>query len=177
MTDSKQYQWCKKHIHPWWTDYADLNYSNEPFNSDSSVVQWRKLGYTQIKFTGDMYDMRNAEPPWIQGFRSHFDWQYFSWSVYRMTPGCVLPEHQDTYAKFVSLHNIQDTRSICRAVIFLENWQQGHYFDIDKTPMVNWAAGDVVIWCNDVPHCAANIGTTDRYTLQITGIPNENPFI
>ena len=93
-----------------------------------------------------------------------------------MGPGTVLPNHADTYARFCKIHNIQDTGSIFRAVIFLENWQSGHYFEINQDPVVEWCAGETIIWNNDTLHLAANMGMTDRYTLQITGVPNENIF-
>lgn len=169
-------RWAQKWIEPWWKSHRSLDYINEPFNDPESLDLWRQLGYTQTKFTGDMYDMRNPEPAWIAPFRNYFKWKHFSWSVYRMGPGCVLPNHADTYAKFKELHDIQDADSIFRAVIFLEDWQSGHYFEIDGTPLTGWLAGDVVIWQNDIMHLAANMGMTDRYTLQITGVPIENLF-
>lgn len=176
-TQGNSRRWYRTWIEPWWKSHASLGYVNEPFNDQASIDLWRSLGYTQTKFTGDMYDMRNPEPAWIAPFRSHFAWKHFSWSVYRMGPGCVLPNHSDTYAKFREIYNITDPDSVFRAVIFLEDWQSGHYFEIDHCPVINWIAGDTVIWQNDVPHLAANIGMTNRYTLQITGVPDENPFL
>jgi hypothetical protein len=41
----------------WQTAFEDLPFSNEPFNDPVSLAEWRELGYTQTKFTGDMYDM------------------------------------------------------------------------------------------------------------------------
>jgi hypothetical protein len=35
--------------------------------------------------------------------------------------------------------------------------------------VVKWRAGDVIEWCYDTPHMAANMGSTARYTLQVTG--------
>jgi hypothetical protein len=162
----------------WWgSAHRDLPYVNEPFNDLDSLAAWKQLGYTQTRFTGDMYDMRNDEPAWIDTFRKIFPWQHFSWSVYRMTPGTTLPNHADTYARFREIYNIQDPDTIFRAVVFLENWQSGHYFEINEDPVVEWAAGETVIWRNNVKHLAANMGTTDRYTLQITGVPNEDIFV
>lgn len=162
---------------PWWgKKHQGLLYSNEPFNDQLSLDHWRSLGYTQTRFTGDMYDMRNSEPDWITPFRKHFPWKYFSWSVYRMGPGTVLPNHADTYARFRKIHNIENVDSIFRAVIFLEDWQSGHYFEINQDPVVEWCTGETIIWRNDTLHLAANMGMTDRYTLQITGVPDENIF-
>ena len=162
----------------WWgNDHRELPYINEPFNDAESLAKWQALGYTQTRFTGDMYDMRNPEPTWIDPFRKVFPWKHFSWSVYRMGPGTTLPNHVDTYARFRNLHSIQDANSIFRAVVFLENWQSGHYFEINEDPIVEWAAGETVIWQNNTRHLAANMGMTDRYTLQITGVPDENIFV
>jgi hypothetical protein len=167
-------KWQRFYIDPWWgKKHRDLSYSNEQFNDPDSLAEWNALGYTQTRFTGDMYDMRNTEPNWIANIRYYFQWQNFSWSVYRMSPGTSLPEHQDTYKKFRELHQVQDPKVICRAIIFLEDWQQGHYFDIDGVPITQWRAGDGVQWNWDTKHTAANVGKTNRYTLQITGLFND----
>jgi len=153
----------------WWTNHEDIPYFNEPFNDPESLSWWRSLGYTQTKFTGDMYDMRFEEPKWMDRFREFFPWNHFSWSIYRMTPGCTLPRHSDLYVRFRKLYNIEDPSKIRRAVVFLDDWQSGHYFDVDDTPVLQWRAGEGVVWENDTPHSAANVGVTNRYTLQITG--------
>ena len=72
--------WYTGHTYPVWKDqYKDLTYINEPFNDPISLKEWRELGYTQTKFTGDMYDMRQLEPKWMNSLREHFPWKYFSW--------------------------------------------------------------------------------------------------
>lgn len=176
-TQEKHNRWSRGHVALGLNTHRDLEYVNETFNDAASLELWRSLGYTQTRFTGDMYDMRHPEPDWIDAFRKHFPLQYFSWSVYRMRPGSVLPNHADTYSRFVKIYDIADPTAIHRTVIFLENWQSGHYFEIDGTPVIGWQAGDTVTWRYDVPHIAANIGMTDRYTLQITGVPVENKFL
>lgn len=171
-------RWGHGYIQPWWDNrHQKLSFINEPFNDPMSLNEWRVLGYTQTKFTGDMYDMRNEEPDWINEFRWVFPWQHFSWSVYRMTPGCVLPDHADTYSRFCEIYGVSDIESIYRAVVYLEDWQSGHYAEVDGIPLVKWQAGDYIVWQGSTPHLAANNGKTDRYTLQITGVPNEDPFL
>jgi uncharacterized protein YijF (DUF1287 family) len=87
-----------------------------------------------------------------------------------MDTGTVLPDHKDLYKKYIELFNLQGQENwIYRAIIFLEDWQSGHYAEYDYDPFVNWRAGDCVIWRYDTPHMAANIGLLPRYTLQITG--------
>ena len=161
--------WHRGHTYPVWADaFKDLTYINEPFNDPVSLKEWRDLGYTQTKFTGDMYDMRQEEPEWMHLIRNVFDWKYFSWSVYRMNPGCCLPMHGDIYERFRKLHNWQG--DIHRAIIYMEDWQSGHVSEIEDTVITDWRAGDYIVWKNDTPHLAANVGKTSRYTLQITGV-------
>lgn len=123
-----------------------------------------------------MYDMRNPEPGWIDPFREIFLWRNWAWSVYRMGPGTVLPNHGDTYARYRKIYGILNLDSIRRAVVFLEDWQSGHYFEIDHVPVTGWAAGDYVAWSGATQHLAANMGETPRFTLQITGTTDENSF-
>lgn len=172
----KHSRWCRFAVPVSWQHFKDLQFRNEPFNDATAVDKWRRLGYTQSRFTGDLYDMRSPAPNWITKIWEHLPWQNFSWSLYRMTPGCVLPNHNDTYEKFCEIHAISDRDSICRAVIFLEDWQSGHYLEVSGHPLTSWRAGQGVIWQSDVEHLAANMGQTDRFTLQITGIPDADPF-
>lgn len=88
-----------------------------------------------------------------------------------MRPGDVMPEHRDTYRRFCDLYRVTDPESVQRYVVFLEPWQSGHYFEISNSPILSWQIGDWISWNGSVPHLAANLGRTDRYTLQITGLP------
>ncbi len=152
----------------WSGAYKNLTYINEPFNDPVSLKEWRDLGYTQTKFTGDMYDMRQDEPEWMFAITEAFPWRHFSWSVYRMNPGTTLPMHGDTYARFRELHNW--TGDVHRAVVYMEDWQSGHISEIEDTVITGWKAGDYIVWKNDTQHLAANVGKTSRYTLQVTGV-------
>jgi hypothetical protein len=161
--------WARGHVDPWWSqEDLDLPYINEPFNDQEALTEWRQLGFTQSRFTGDLYDMRSTEPGWIDPFRKIFPLQNFSWSIYRMGPGTVLPEHSDTYAKFKEIYRTKN-QTIMRAIVFLQDWASGHYLEMNGEPIVKWRAGDWVIWSDSFPHVAANMGKTNRYTLQITG--------
>ena len=87
-----------------------------------------------------------------------------------MDTNTILPVHRDLYKRYVELFNLQGKESsIYRAIVFLEDWQSGHYLEIDNEPITRWRAGDAVEWRYDAPHMAANIGLLPRYTLQITG--------
>jgi hypothetical protein len=160
-------------IHKFWDDeFKSLNYTNEPFNDDPNVEHWLKQGYPN-KFTGDMCDMRSPQPSWNHGFIKMFEsmgWKDVCTSYYRMGPGTILPTHGDLYTRYIELFNLQGKETtIRRAVVFLEDWKSGHYFEAFGSPHVNWLAGNTVEWEWDDPHMAANMGLEPRYTLQITG--------
>jgi len=156
----------------WGIEYKLLDYSTEEFNDPESLRIWRHQGYTG-PFTGAMCDMRKEQPTWNDKFIKIYQemgWKDIGTSYYRMDTGTVLPTHSDLYAKYVKLHNLQgQEQRIRRAVVFLEDWQPGHYSEINGMGLVHWDAGTVLEWDYDTPHAAANIGIAPRYTLQITG--------
>jgi hypothetical protein len=156
----------------WDDQYKQLDYENESFNDTNITQLWLSQGYPD-KFTGDMCDMRRSQPAWNQRFIEIFSgqgWKDVGTSYYKMTTGTVLPTHQDLYLKYIELFGLQGREhTIRRAIIFLEDWQPGHYAEYADQPFVNWRAGAVVQWAYDTPHMAANLGLAPRYTLQITG--------
>jgi hypothetical protein len=162
--------WAQGHVDPWWDlQHRDLNYINEKFDDTYSLREWRRLGYTQARFAGDMYDMTHAEPDWIVPFRTIFPFERFSWNLCRMPPGRVLPARKDTYDRFKLVHGLETTHNVVCTIVFLEDWASGHYLEMNGRPFTGWRAGDWVSWRNDFLHLTANMGQTDRYTLQLTG--------
>ena len=163
----------KSHITRFWDDeFKDLVYVNESFNDNANVTRWLEQGYAN-KFTGAMCDMRYPQPSWNHLFVKIFEeqgWQDVSTSYYRMSTGTILPTHQDLYLRYIDVFKLHgQEQHIRRAVVFLEDWQPGHYAEYLDRPYTAWRAGDIVEWPYDTPHMAANMGPTPRYTLQITG--------
>jgi hypothetical protein len=167
----------KYQLHQFWDEtYKDLQYINEPFNDTFQMHAWQAQGYAN-HFTGDMCDMRSPQPAWNKRFVNLFQdqgWQDVGTSYYRMRTGTVLPTHRDLYLKYIELYDLKGREhTIRRAIVFLEDWQPGHYAEYLDQAFVNWRAGAVVEWTYDTPHMAANMGLTPRYTLQITGHVND----
>jgi hypothetical protein len=171
-----EYNTGKGHFKLLWSknEHRLLPYAREPFNDPESVSLWRDLGYTNVHFTGEMYDMRNSTPDWfdVSIYERILKWKHLSWSFYKMTPGVILPTHVDTFVRFKSMYSTEPG-TICRALVFLEDWKSGHYLDLGNEVMPAWKAGDYVWWTELAPHTASNCGITDRYTLQLTGILSE----
>ncbi len=164
-------KWTTDHIDPSWElSHRALNYINRPFNDVETLTEWQKQGHYYAKYTGDMIDIRDGMPQWAIDIGEKIGLKNTGTSLYKMLPGTILPIHRDTYSLYKKVHGLPDDfTDIARAIVFLEGWQSGHYFEIDNTPIINWKAGDIVAWYYDTPHIAANIGSTNRYTLQITG--------
>lgn len=161
------------HIERFWDDeFKTLDYIQEPFNDPESVSLWLQQGYPN-KFCGDLCDMRHRLPAWADRFIKTYTykgWKDIGLAFYRMPTGTVMPVHSDLYKRYIEIFNLQGREhTIRRALMLLEDWQPGHYLEVDGKPYVNWRAGDTVEWVYSTPHMAANIGLADRYTLQITG--------
>ena len=156
----------------WDDEFKGLEYVNEPFNDPISSRQWLSQGYSG-KFTGNMCDMRSPQPSWNYKFIDIFQslgWKDIGTSYYRMDTGTILPTHGDLYVRYVDLFDLKGREdTISRAVVYLEDWQSGHYAEFLGESYTGWKAGSTVEWNYDTPHLAANIGLAPRYTLQITG--------
>ena len=157
-------------VEPFWgLEHRYLNYQREMFNCEEDLIKWRSQGYSQTHFTGSMYDMKNIMPDWCNRFFSIFEnSENVGLSFYRMDTCNILPHHRDTYSYYKKLFNIENNRSIWRAIIFLEDWKPGHIFEIEQEPITKWRAGEYVLWQYDSEHMAANLGLEPRYTAQIT---------
>jgi hypothetical protein len=161
-------------LDPFWDDeFKNLNYIKEKFNDPKSEIEWENAGFCG-PFGGWMCDMRNSQPTWnkqiIDFFEKYEHWKNIGTSYYRMDPGSSLPEHVDTYKRYIEIFNLKgQEHRIRRAVIFLENRKSGHFAECEGIGYANWTAGFTLVWNWDSPHGAYNMGFEPRYTLQVTG--------
>jgi hypothetical protein len=101
----------------------------------------------------------------------NFNWLYnHSFAINLMQPGMILPLHNDKYSYYMKNNNVSDINDICRVIIFLQDWKQGHISQIGNKLTPQWEAGDWVCWKGSTDHLAANLGHENRYVLQLTGI-------
>jgi hypothetical protein len=150
--------------------YENIEYINKPFSDKSTIEQWKSLGHDYKKYTGLMRDQSQELPKWCFELAKEVPLKNSTITLYCMTPGTIMPEHSDMFYRYRQIMNLKSTDNVGRVVIFLEDWKSGHYFEIDKNPIVNWEKGDYILWQNDIPHIAANLGKENRYTMQVTGI-------
>ena len=152
----------------WDDDFKYLPYKKQPV-TNHEIETWRNMGYDYVKsFTGSMYDNRNPMPLWIKDIEGAFGLYNQAYTFYKMSTLEIMPVHRDHYRTYARINNV-DPSQVCRAILMLEDWKPGHYFELDGVGYTNWKAGDWFMWQGDTPHAAANIGVEDRYTLQVTG--------
>jgi hypothetical protein len=160
------------HVDPWWTnEHTTLDYYRLiKFNNAKMVEDWKTIGYACDNSTfGSVYAMPQPMPASADQFFHMFTWNNISLSFFKMQQGDILPTHADHYTFYKNTYKIEKIENIHRCIVFLEDWDSGHYFDINGDGIINWKKGDYVVWKGDTLHMAANIGTSIRYTLQITG--------
>lgn len=161
-------------ISPFWDEeYKTLNYTKEKFNDPVTEILWEDAGF-RGPFGGWMCDMRQSQPSWnnriIDFFQTYEHWKNIGTSYYRMDAGSSLPNHVDTYRKYIDLYNLKGKENtIRRAVIFLEDRKPGHFAECQGVGYADWVAGFTLVWSWDSPHGAYNMGFEPRYTLQVTG--------
>lgn len=151
----------------WNTEYKTLDYYKKP-PPLNQIQLWKLDGYTHSAFSGAMFNDQGEIPKWANSIADQLNFKNPGFVFYKMETNDIMPMHSDHFNTYCELFNVEPS-DVWRAVIFLEDWKPGHYFDIDNHAVVNYTAGCYVIWNNDVKHSAANIGIEDRYTLQITG--------
>lgn len=91
-------------------------------------------------------------------------------AIHRMKPGMLQPLHGDLYKRYREQNNVQRLSSIRRVLVFLSDWHMGQMFHLADKSYDGWQSGDWVSWTGTDMHIASNLGSRNRYTLQITGI-------
>jgi hypothetical protein len=156
-------------IPTFWTDhYKNVTYCRKPYSDPTEILYWESIGFSNNFFTGEMAIIEKNEALWANDFFNLFPGKNIGLTLYKMTPGVIMPGHTDKFSLYKKLFNINANEKIFRAIIFLEDWQSGHIFEVENTLLPTWKSGDYVLWDENTPHMAANLGTTPRYTAQIT---------
>ena len=114
-----------------------------------------------------IYQTFDLDESFVDFAKTLFD--TFTVSVIKQLPGSTNPLHLDSFYQFSKIQKIDPARCV-RLNIFLENWKNGHYFEIMNQPITKWKRGDTVMIEYEEYHLAGNMGIENRYTLQITGI-------
>jgi len=89
-------------------------------------------------------------------------------AVNKLETGKILPFHKDLFKSYRARNNIAERQPITRIIVFLHKQKAGHQLWIEDTICIG-DAGAFFGWTQNTVHMAANLGTENRYILQITG--------
>lgn len=98
-------------------------------------------------------------------------------SLIKQYPGNIIPWHYDTHVTLknkIKKNNVDKNKKIIRYMVFLTDWDWGHYFCVGNNVVHQWKAGDIITWKPHVHHCGSNAGMTPKITLNITGLIEKN---
>ena len=99
-------------------------------------------------------------------------------SIIKQLPGQTIPWHQDNYIIFkkslVKEGLRKGKKKIRRYMIFLTDWDFGHYFCVGSSIVNKWKRGDIITWEPHFYHCGSNAGVKPKVTMNITGLVNKN---
>ena len=93
-------------------------------------------------------------------------------STIMQPPGNVIPLHRDTFFKIKAKYP-DNTRTIVRCNIYLEDWKAGHFLQCNDDVYTHWKCGDGLIVDRAQYHLSANAGVEDKHTIQVSGFMND----
>ena len=102
----------------------------------------------------------------------------FNYNFLKLTPGCSLMWHFDTYATFVKFNNIDENNvhNVCRTAIMMKDWDRGQVLQVGDEVYSHWQAGDTFTWKGDTWHGMSNFGPSDIIISQITFLDNDDKY-
>jgi len=103
---------------------------------------------------------------------------HFNYNFLKLTPGCSLMWHFDTYATFVKYNQISEDKAhnVCRTVVMMNDWDRGQVLQVGDEVYTGWVAGDTYTWKGDTWHGMANFGPSDIVISQITFLDEDDRY-
>ena len=151
---------------PVYNEYKNLAYEKRSAY-EYDITDWKRQGYTHTSFTGAMHVVKENYI-WLHKIAEKIGLSNCGFTFYKMSTGDIMPRHTDHFNTYQKIFNVEKSK-VWRAVVVLQDWEPGHYFDIEHRAIVNYKRGEFVLFDAFCEHSAANLGLKDRYTLQITG--------
>lgn len=102
----------------------------------------------------------------------------FNYNFLKLTPGCSLMWHFDTYATFVRYNNIEETQihNVCRTVIMMSDWDRGQVLQVGDEVYTHWQSGDTYTWKGDTWHGMSNFGPSEIVIAQVTFLDEDDRY-
>jgi len=102
----------------------------------------------------------------------------FNYNFLKLTPGCSLMWHFDTYATFVKYNDIKEdnVHNVCRSVVMMEDWDRGQVLQVGDKVYTHWQAGDTYTWKGYAWHGMCNFGPSDIIVSQVTFLDEDDKY-
>ena len=99
-----------------------------------------------------------------------------NFQLLRQPQGHIQPWHFDTFVERQKTNNLSEDerKKFTRYLIMLEDWHWGHFLQIGNNVISQWSAGDIITWDFGMYHLSSNAGIVTKYSMNVTGKPNNN---
>ena len=152
-------------------DYKTLEYKYDTHKDFDLLDQYESLGHSRSHMTLYNYFEPNPMPKSVKAVIENFQhFKNISVAVNLFKPGQYLPVHIDLFGRYRTVHRLDDTAKIARAIVMLEDSEPGQISQACESTFGNWNAGFWLQWDEHDPHAFYNFSMQDRYALQITGV-------
>ena len=148
-----------------------------PNNPAGIKLDNQRWGYHNGNTENTQYtEIEDDLPEEFIKIRDLMNMDYSFVAIMKQDPGHFNPLHFDTYHTVVDRANLSedDRFKVKRYLMFLEDWDWGHFVQVGNNVLTNWKAGQIYTWNYGMYHLTANAGKSTKWTCQITGFPNEN---
>ena len=88
-------------------------------------------------------------------------------------PGHGIAWHQDDAGSYQKKFPNADISKLKRLWFSIQDWKDGHAFQISKTVISDWSKGAVYHIPFGVGHASSNFGYAPQYTVSFTGVIND----
>jgi hypothetical protein len=152
-------------------DFKNLIYKFDPDPAISE--EYASVGHSleSMKFYNCF---ENNIPFTLDNIRKHFNFlSSVKLAVNLFTPGQYIPLHSDKYERYIKINQVVEPSSITRIVLMLEDSVPGQFLQIENNVYSSWTAGDWFSWKYSATHAFYNLSKKNRYSLQITGLLND----
>ena len=133
--------------------------------------QYDKIEKYYTKHNSSIWQMFEESPQWVWNLAEKLpqDFDHFVVSTIKIDPGQTIPHHVDKHFKLKQEYGNGISH---RYLIFLQDWQRGHYYEVHDQPFTKWKIGDWVKFGIDDWHIAGNMGDEPFYSAQVTVLKN-----
>jgi hypothetical protein len=173
---------CNQHLTPekyWWYDYENesVMHANENVNN-MPIYQQALLALknnTHNQHNSQYFKIANEEfEHWFEPLKElfpEFGKDKLGISLFIQPPGHTIWSHVDTYSSFIRRTGDEkpDYSSLRRYMVFVRDWDWGHFFHMGNAQLGGWQAGDLYSITPGVFHGSANAGLSPKITIHWSG--------